>query len=98
MALAFAILKTQSRGDIRDPASFEIGGLRASHWITRRVPRLALRAIGCADVRSGILPSQSGLRGNDRGSVGLGAMPDVTTQIRGTPCIARAVFWNSAHF
>jgi hypothetical protein len=26
---------------------------------------LALRAIGCADVRSGILPAQSGLRRDD---------------------------------
>jgi hypothetical protein len=26
---------------------------------------LALRAIGCADVRLGVLPSQSGLRRND---------------------------------
>jgi hypothetical protein len=32
------------------------------HWKTRRIPRLALRAIGFADVRSGILPSQSGDR------------------------------------
>jgi hypothetical protein len=35
------------------------------HWITRRVPRLALRAIRFANVRFGILPSQSGLRRND---------------------------------
>jgi hypothetical protein len=33
-----------------------------SRWVTRRILRLALRAIGCADVRSGILPSQSGYR------------------------------------
>jgi len=30
--------------------------------MTRRILRLALRAIGYADVRSGILPSQSGYR------------------------------------
>jgi hypothetical protein len=36
-----------------------------SRWATRRILRLALRAIGFADVRFGILPSQSGspLRG-----------------------------------
>jgi hypothetical protein len=33
-----------------------------SRWMTRRILRLALRAIGYADVRSGILPSQSGYR------------------------------------
>jgi hypothetical protein len=33
-----------------------------SHWETRRILRLALRAIGCADVRFGILPTQSGYR------------------------------------
>jgi hypothetical protein len=33
-----------------------------SRWVTRRILRLALRAIGCADVRSGILPLQSGYR------------------------------------
>jgi len=33
---------------------------RESHWITRRILRLALRAIGYADVRPGILPPQSG--------------------------------------
>ena len=33
-----------------------------SRWVTRRILRLALRAIGCADVRSGILPPQSGYR------------------------------------
>jgi len=32
------------------------------HCVTRRILRLALRAIGCADVRSGILPPQSGYR------------------------------------
>ncbi len=30
--------------------------------MTRRILRLALRAIGFADVRHGILPPQSGLR------------------------------------
>jgi len=30
----------------------------------RRILRLTLRAIGCADVRFGILPSQSRFRGN----------------------------------
>jgi len=33
-----------------------------SRWQTRRILRLAPRAIGCADVRSGILPPQSGYR------------------------------------
>jgi len=33
-----------------------------SRWQTRRFPQLALRAIGSADVRSGILPTQSGYR------------------------------------
>jgi len=31
-------------------------------WQTRRILRLALRAIRCANVRSGILPSRSGYR------------------------------------
>jgi hypothetical protein len=33
--------------------------------MTRRLPRLALRAIRFADVRSGILPAQSGFRRDD---------------------------------
>jgi hypothetical protein len=33
--------------------------------MTRRILRLALRVVGFADVRFGILPSQSRLRGND---------------------------------
>jgi hypothetical protein len=40
-------------------------GIHFDLWITRRILRLALRAIGFADVRFGILPSQSGLRRND---------------------------------
>ena len=36
-------------------------------WITRRNPRLALRAIRQANVRFGILPTQSRFRGNDVG-------------------------------
>jgi hypothetical protein len=35
--------------------------------MTRRILRLALRAIGYADVRFGILPSRSRFRGNDVG-------------------------------
>jgi len=34
--------------------------VKQKSWITRRILRLALRAIGFADVRSGILPPQSG--------------------------------------
>jgi hypothetical protein len=30
--------------------------------MTRRIQRLALRVVGCADVRFGILPAQSGNR------------------------------------
>jgi hypothetical protein len=37
----------------------------SENWITRRVLRLAFQAIGFADVRFGILPSQSGFRRND---------------------------------
>src|SRR5581483_6239059 len=50
----------------RKPESILLfNGKAKSIWITRRILRLALRAIGFADVRFGILPSQSGspLRG-----------------------------------
>ena len=39
--------------------------VRKAKWITRRNPRLALRAIRYANVRFGILPTQSRVRGND---------------------------------
>jgi len=39
--------------------------------LTRRILRLALRAIGCADVRFGILPPQSGSAAKSRGGPGM---------------------------
>jgi hypothetical protein len=49
-------------GESRDPVTFVHPAEMQKRWVTRRIPRLALRAIGCADVRSGILPPQSGYR------------------------------------
>jgi hypothetical protein len=37
----------------------------SKNWIARRILRLALQAIGFADVRSGFQPLQSGFRRND---------------------------------
>jgi len=47
------------------PSDFAFKACSKSRWVTRRILRLALRAIGYADVRYGILPAQSGFRRND---------------------------------
>jgi hypothetical protein len=49
-------------GESRDPVTFAQRNEMQRRWQTRRFLRLALRAIGFADVRFGILPSQSGYR------------------------------------
>jgi hypothetical protein len=49
-------------GESRDPVTFAQRSEMQGRWQTRRFLRLALRAIGFADVRFGILPSQSGYR------------------------------------
>jgi len=51
-AFAFAVLQTQSRSDIRDPATFASNGLRQRHWVpafagmTTGFSRLGRRDIG----------------------------------------------------
>jgi len=60
----------QSRSDIRDPMS-SCSHVAKGTGLTRRIPRLALRAIGCADVRFGILPPQSGSAARSRGGPGM---------------------------
>jgi hypothetical protein len=59
------IVIPESRSDIRDPVPLSLVVVEESHWVTRRILRLALRAIGYADVRYGVLPAQPGFRRND---------------------------------